>query len=391
MSIRLLPSLGALLAALSIGPPAAANTTWRGAPLGNWFDAAQWSSGVPTAASSGLVDVGFASIGASTCCEATASLLTVGGSFTGRTAGLGLQGNRLTLFEGLVLGRDSRSLGLITVGKGGALLTRLDVPLVIGQGGSGQLSISGGEVQVIGDVTLGQYVGSDGTLSIGNGAIRALDAVFVDLAPKGRGQLSLTSGGLLSMRTSELDIGRLGGQGTVSLDGPGALIDVDTVRVYTSATLNLRNGGLLRAIDLFAGAGSWQLGTDGRVEAFDTALAGDTRLQFSLGSSAAGLWSGGTLALAGTLEVGFDSAVTPQAGQRYDLLDWTSLSGRFDQLSLAALPDGLKWDTARLYVDGTVAVAAVPEPPSALGMLAGCLLLAARAGRRGCVSTSARA
>ena len=61
------------------------------------------------------------------------------------------------------------------------------------------------------------------------------------------------------------------------------------------------------------------------------------------------------------------------AGAQVDLLDWGSLSGRFDSLdfSRAPLAAGLFWDASTLYTDGVLRVAAVPEPGTWAMWLAG--------------------
>ncbi|MFN0186261.1 MAG: PEP-CTERM sorting domain-containing protein, partial [Aquabacterium sp.] len=74
------------------------------------------------------------------------------------------------------------------------------------------------------------------------------------------------------------------------------------------------------------------------------------------------------------LRVSWLSGYTGQAGDRFDLFDWngahSALSGRFGNLLLPDLAQGLHWDTSRLYLDGMLTVA-VPEPSTYALLLLG--------------------
>jgi hypothetical protein len=77
----------------------------------------------------------------------------------------------------------------------------------------------------------------------------------------------------------------------------------------------------------------------------------------------------------GQLLVALIDGFLPQAGNVFDLLDWGTLAGSFGTLALPSLADGLAWHTAGLYTDGTISVAAIPEPETYALLLAGLGLL----------------
>jgi len=72
----------------------------------------------------------------------------------------------------------------------------------------------------------------------------------------------------------------------------------------------------------------------------------------------------------------------PLAGSAFDILDWTSLSGTFGTLDLPALGSLLAWNTSGLYLDGTISVAAIPEPQTYVLLIAGLGLLGFAARRK---------
>jgi hypothetical protein len=62
----------------------------------------------------------------------------------------------------------------------------------------------------------------------------------------------------------------------------------------------------------------------------------------------------------------------PRAGDVFDIMDWGSVSGTFNDVNLPVLTSGLAWDASDLYRTGELKV--LPEPATlsllALGALA---------------------
>jgi MYXO-CTERM domain-containing protein len=93
-----------------------------------------------------------------------------------------------------------------------------------------------------------------------------------------------------------------------------------------------------------------------------------------------------------TLNVLLINGFVPTAGQRFNVLDWGTLSGTFGAVNLPALPTGLQWDTAALYTTGELVVngpaagpndAEVPLPIWAVGLLGAGLATGLARRRRG--------
>lgn len=74
--------------------------------------------------------------------------------------------------------------------------------------------------------------------------------------------------------------------------------------------------------------------------------------------------------LSGTLEVRdvTDTSTTWQAGDSWQLIDWTQVAypdhtlSYFDNFILPTLTESLKWDTSKLYSEGIISIVVVPEP-----------------------------
>lgn len=97
------------------------------------------------------------------------------------------------------------------------------------------------------------------------------------------------------------------------------------------------------------------------------ALGVDAALKMELGGLAAGsqydqVTVAGNLSLDGDLQILLINDFTPAAGNSFDLLNWSSLSGTFSSLDLPALVGGLTWNTSALYTTGILSVVSAGIP-----------------------------
>ncbi len=82
----------------------------------------------------------------------------------------------------------------------------------------------------------------------------------------------------------------------------------------------------------------------------------------------------GHLTFDGILEVRLLNGFMPMDGDGFDLFDWGSASGQFDQILLPSLVPGLAWDVSQLYITGAISVA---DPPNGRVPAPGSLVLVA--------------
>lgn len=358
----------------------AADTTWTGSVLGDWFDAGNWTGGVPvlSATDAAVIDTGIATISTGTAL-AQAGFLYVGGANTGSTAGLGISGKVLSPFQ-LVVGRDAGASGLVSIGGGGGIQQLTSS--VIGASGTGVLTITGTSEVTTTGLTIGKNAGGTGTVEVnGAGSSVYFSYVFgeadLSIGDVGTGTLRIVNGAALDSG-AELyaTIGSAGGSGTLEVAGAGSSFRGDFLALGTG-TIEARDGGLIVLRDEIAisGTAAIQIGAGSQVGASDEiAMNESTTVTFTLEGEAAGdygLLSSDHLALDGTLRITLAGGYVPGLGDSFFLLDFTTTTGAFTTYDLPSLEPGLAWDTSQLTADGTLLV--IPEPAS------GSLLLAALA------------
>ncbi|MBL8381903.1 MAG: autotransporter-associated beta strand repeat-containing protein, partial [Burkholderiales bacterium] len=224
-------------------------------------------------------------------------------------------------------------------------------------------------------------IANDGRVLLSGGT----SAVYANLVSNGGSQIVLSGNSNTTFH------------GTVEVrDGAELRVSQGSVATFF-AQVNQRNGAILTGTGAknyeagFAVGNSPGLGTDpgnvtfGSANVYEAEIGGTNPgvpqpadLQFDR------YVVNGTLTFGGTLKVVQVGGYAPQAGNSFDLFDWGTRAGQFAALDFSAAPlaGGLAWDTSNLYVDGTLSVAAVPEPGSYAMMLAGLGLIGFTAVRR---------
>jgi probable HAF family extracellular repeat protein len=296
-----------------------------------------------------------------------------------------------TVATGGVLRGSGRLQGQAVVQDGG----RLEV----GSGASMQLA---GSLQNAGQVDV-QAVGGTASLQVAAGWQNSGQAnlLHADVLVQG----GLVNSGRLNMAGFSQVAGAVNNVagGRINVSGAAGeavfwdtVVQNGTVTVTTGSTVSFF--GLVTGAGSFAGAGAkhfaggYQPGNSPALVTLEGAVHFDAgTLVMELGGTVPGsghdklVFTGGSVSLAAAgvgLDVQWWNGFSAQAGDRFDLFDWNEgfspLSGEFASLALPALAEGLAWDTSALYATGELVVGTVPEPHSALLMLAGLLCFGAR-------------
>ena len=386
--------------------------SWQGVAGGRFNDATQWEHGF---APSRLVDVAVAGPSSQTVTMAndtTVKSLTVGGG-SGRPTVTLQNGAQLTALSGSVVVEDGGTLagdgriagsvlnrgtvqplhlridggltnqglltgtgridgnvvntGAIRVGAGQALV--LVGPSALTN--SGRVELRGGELETHGSLVNA----AGGRISLEGGVLRAADGVT------NRGSIEFGFG---SATVHGIVVTTAGGRVVVS--GTGQALFNDGLEVQAGGELRVaagsqalfygmvrqRNGALMSGTGTKFYEGGLAIGNSPGVAVDEGSISfGLSNVyEAELGDDAHDrLLVGGELHFGGTLKLIAWDGFEAQAGQRFDLFDWGTVSGTFDVVDMSALGlgAGLTVDTSRLYLDGTIAITAVPEPaPGAL-------------------------
>lgn len=326
-------------------------------------------TGAPNAAGAG----GLTKVGAGT--------LVLSGAYQ-HTGGLEVQEGTLELPNGLALAGQTLQVTGGTLGAKGLVNRPLEVATGARVAATGNL--------IVGDITGAGGVSILGTLEVGANRVQLVNLAGASLG----GAATLAEGGRLTAFDQGIGMVLEAG-GTVSASG-NAFIDGDFLnRGLVSGPSEM--GKTLAFSDNVRGAGSYAgnvtflqdfaPGESAARIAMDNATFGASSKLYmelgGLGSLSDSLEVAGTLKLeGGLLSVSLIDGFAPQANDAFDLFDFDAIDGTFGTVALPALEDGLFWTTASLYTDGTISVAAIPEPQAYALLLAGLGLLGFAARRR---------
>jgi outer membrane autotransporter protein len=278
---------GVGLAAASL-PAAAQSTDWTGAASSNWFDASNWTNGVPVAG------------GGPVAVDATAPNAPVlnapGGVADDIAVGVGAVG-ALTITGGGTLGSGDGyvgytlgSHGTVTVTGPGSNWSNSEA-LYVGHFGTGTLTIEGGGTvsSVYGYV--GAIPGSEGTVTV-TGAGSSWTSGILFVGSGGTGTLTIADGATVSSVNSY--VGALhSGRGTITVTGAGSTWTNSANLVVGddgAGTLAIANGGTVNNTDGYIGRSAVSLGA--------VTVAGNGSTWINSGNLFVGHDGTGTLAIA---------------------------------------------------------------------------------------------
>jgi len=352
-----------LVLGLGAGTVRAGTTEWVNPGVGDWFEPANWSAGVPTSSDDAYVaNGGTAQVGKD---GAEAAGLVVGEdrwnppSFLEVTAGgevssttgylgyyLGAQGTatvtgagsawtnsgdlsvgyagigRLTIEAGGQVSNTGGFLGFEDGGQGTATVTGAGSTwtnsggLHVGYKGTGTLTVeAGGRVSSEGGC-LGSFSSSEGTATVTGAGSAWTNSGDLSVGRYGTGTLTVEAGGKVSNQSGRLG-GKNGGQGTATVTGAGSAWTNSGdlyVGYYGTGTLTVEAGG---QVSSRGGCLGYSSGAQGTVTVTGAGSAWTNSGDLSVGHYGTGslaVRDGGQVIVGGFLHVGGKGGLTLDGG-----------------------------------------------------------------------------
>ena len=304
-----------------------------------------------------------------------------GPTVVGTNGNLVLRDNDTSFLNGMTTLQGGR---ITAIGPGGIAVngTLQGSGIVQGQiGGNGIIRAQGGAL-TLGDASRPNSWAFGGTLDIGSRDVTLLSGNTAVM-----NHTTILNGGALHAPGGVLLTGTIQGPGLVAAD----LVNQGVIDGRGTLELSGRVSGTGSFLGAIALSGTFAPGNSPGLVTFggSATLTASSLTEMELGGLIPGVGHDkvvvtGVLTLdGGELDVLYWDGFVAGAGDVFDLFDWGTLVGTFEEVHLPTLAAGLSWDLSRLYLDGSISVSApIPEPQTYAMMLAGLALLGFRARRR---------
>jgi fibronectin-binding autotransporter adhesin len=322
-------SITAVAVVLALSSAAhAAVTTWTGATSNDWNVGTNWTGGVPTASNDAFINLPGVtlvtpgqkalslSLGSAAAQSGSLSITTDGST----TGGLAVAGGFLligdfgtgtltmdsgaTLSAGIAsIANNTGSHGLATVTGAGTAWTPSS--LDVGSSGTGELDVLAGGNVTAGAFNIGNDVGASGKVVVSGTGSAISGTTFVGATGGSTGEVDVLAGATMS---GFLTIGGGTGNGSVTVSGTGSTITSSGVSAGSTAAgggahITVSSGGKLTV------TGSLSVGRSAATGTLTMNTAGTaTAVTFNLGTSGPGIASlsdaGTSLTVSGTSTLG---------------------------------------------------------------------------------------
>jgi len=227
----------------------------------------------------------------------------------GAFVGVGADDGNLVIGESPSPDQNTDAMGTVTVTGNNSELNLHGNDIIVGDYGTGFMTVSDGALVEARVASIGDETGSIGTVIVESGATWDVD--FIDVGPSGTGTMTVRDGGIVT--TLDSTIGHGGnGTGTLTVQGDGSswsqpfemLIGFDG-----NGTLNVLDGGYVfvgENVTLSQNSGESVVNVAGAGSVFE--IGGDLNVALDGDNSYMNVYSGGEVSVGGDLEVGRDNA-----------------------------------------------------------------------------------
>jgi T5SS/PEP-CTERM-associated repeat protein len=167
------------------------------------------------------------------------------GTLANRTGKLTINDGSIEVFNNgeIVIATVANSIGFLTLNNGGRIINSSGAALVVGESGSGTLTVDNGSVTNVLFAFIGHLTGSTGTVNV-SGAGTSFRPFSMNVGMDGTGTVNITTGGTIQTG-SNTSIAFSDTTGTVNVDGEGSqLINPSSLSIGSGdGTLNITAGG----------------------------------------------------------------------------------------------------------------------------------------------------